>query len=71
MQTIQPDAGAYFMGPHGEKYFFADLCKRIHKHHPEVLGEHVSVQLEALGLLKAAQQGETPCSLPFTFADAA
>ena len=71
MQTEHTDSDAYFRGPNDEKYFFTELCRRIHEECPEVLGQHISVQLEALGLLEKMQLGGTPFALPFTFADVA
>ena len=59
----------FFKGSHGERYYFDNLRRAIHERHPEVLGEHITIQLEALGLLEAAEQGGTPCQLPFTFAE--
>ena len=67
---FEPIERPYFRGPYGEKYFFDNIARHIHEKAPNVLGEHISVQLEAIGLLEAMEKGATPCSLPFTFAEA-
>jgi hypothetical protein len=60
----------YFRGPTGTRYTYAEIADRIRNEAPHMLGKHISVQLEAIGLLEEMQNGTTPCSLPFTFAEA-
>jgi hypothetical protein len=60
---------AYFLGASGTRYNYSDMANRIRDEAPQTLGQHVSVQLEAIGLLEEFQNGITPCGLPFTFAD--
>jgi hypothetical protein len=59
----------YFRGASGIRYTYAEIADRIRKDAPETLGEHISVQLEAIGLLAEFRGGTTPCGLPYTFAD--
>jgi hypothetical protein len=62
--------GPYFTGKSGTQYYYADIAARLHKEAPHTLGKHVSVQLEAIGLLEEMKNGTTPCGLPYTFAEA-
>jgi hypothetical protein len=59
----------YFRGPSGRRYGYAEIAGRIRREAPHTLGKHISVQLEAIGLLDEMMKGTTPCGLPFTFAD--
>ena len=61
----------YFRGASGTFYPYAVMAHRIRKEAPHTLGKHISVQLEAIGLLDEMMNGTTPCGLPFTFAEAA
>jgi hypothetical protein len=61
----------YFRGPSGTRYTYAEIADRIRREAPHALGKHISVQLEAIGLLDEMTNGTTPCALPFTFAEAA
>ncbi len=58
----------YFTGPDGRKYYYADLGERIRADFPEMVGRHISVQLEALGLFETFQAGNSIGQLPYTFA---
>ncbi len=58
----------YWRGEDGTVYTFADMELMVREQAPETLGEHISVQLEALGLYEQMRLGTTPCALPFTFA---
>jgi len=60
----------YFRGASGTRYTYAEIADRIRSEAPHTLGEHISVQLEAIGLLDEMRNGATPCGLPFTFAEA-
>ena len=62
-------SNGYFIGACGTRYAYADIADRIRKEAPHTLGQHIFVQLEAIGLLEEMQNGTTPCGLPFTFAD--
>jgi hypothetical protein len=62
------DAGGYFRGASGRRYTYADVAERIRKEAPQTLGQHIFVQLEAIGLLEEFQGGTTPCGLPSSFA---
>ena len=59
----------YFCGPSGTRYLYSDIADRIRKEAPHTLGEHIYVQLEAIGLLDEMINGTTPYGLPFTFAE--
>ena len=61
---------AYFTGKTGSRYYYSDIADRIRNEVPQTLGKHISVQLEAIGLLEEMQHGTTPHGLPFTFAEA-
>ncbi len=58
----------YIRGPSGTRYSYAEIADRIRKEAPHTLGKHISVQLEAIGLLDETRNGTTPCGLPFSFA---
>jgi hypothetical protein len=58
----------YFIGKSGKRYTYADVAKLIRDKAPETLGKHISIQLEAIGLLEEMEGGVTPCGLPFSFA---
>ena len=60
----------YFRGASGTRYSYAEIADRIRKEAPHTLGKHISVQLEAIGLLDEMRNGTTPCGLPYTFAEA-
>ncbi len=64
------ESNGYFIGATGTRYAYADIAARIRKEAPHTLGKHISVQLEAIGLLVEMQNGTTPCGLPYTFAEA-
>jgi len=61
----------YLIGPWPatEKHHYADLAERIRQEHPELIGEHVEVQLDALGLAKVFETGSTVGMLPYSFTD--
>src|SRR5262249_6455961 len=65
------DPAPYFRGPSGTRFTYAEIADRIRTEAPHTLGQHISVQLEAIGLYGELLNGTTPCGLPFTFADAA
>jgi hypothetical protein len=60
---------AYFTGPSGTRYAYADIADRIRKEAPHMLGKNIFEQLEAIGLLDEMRNGTTPCGLPYSFAD--
>lgn len=60
----------YFRGASGRRHTYAEIADRLRREAAHTLGEHISVQLAALGLLGEMEGGTTPCGLPFTFADA-
>jgi hypothetical protein len=61
-------SNGYFRGPSGPRYSYAKIADRIRKEAPHTLGEHIHVQLEAIGLLEEMMKGTTPCGLPYSFA---
>jgi predicted RNA-binding Zn-ribbon protein involved in translation (DUF1610 family) len=65
------DPAPYFRGASGRRYSYAEVADRIRKEAPQTLGQHISVQLQAIGLYDEMKNGTTPCGLPFTFAEAA
>src|SRR3954447_21403272 len=58
----------YFIGASGQRYTYAEIADRIRDEAPHTLGQHIFVQLEAIGLLEEFQNGATPCGLPSSFA---
>jgi hypothetical protein len=60
----------YFRGPTGTRYRYAEIAARIRTEARHTLGKHIFVQLRAIDLYDEFTNGTTPCSLPFTFADA-
>ncbi len=58
----------YFIGKSGKRYRYGDIATLVREKAQETLGKHISVQLEAIGLLQEMEGGVTPCGLPFTFA---
>jgi hypothetical protein len=63
------NSDGYFLGASGTRYAYAEIAGRIREEAPHTLGQHISVQLAALGLLAEMQDGATPCVMPFTFAE--
>ena len=61
--------GPYFTGKTGGKHFFMGIAEVIRNHHPEVRGQHIFNQLNALGLDEEFNGGVTPYSLPYSFSD--
>jgi hypothetical protein len=59
---------AYFTGKSGTKHYYPDVAARIRNEAPHTLGQHIFVQLEAIGLLEEMRNGTTPCGLPYSFA---
>jgi hypothetical protein len=62
-------SNGYFTGASGTRYAYADIADRIRKEAPHTLGQHISVQLAAIGLLDEMQNDTTPCGLSYSFAD--
>lgn len=58
----------YFIGKSGKRYAYDDIATLIREKAPETLGKHISIQLQAIGLLEEMEGGSTPCGLPFSFA---
>jgi hypothetical protein len=63
-------AGGYFIGTSGTHYRYGDIARLVCEKAPHTLGQHIRVQLAAIGLLEEMEGGVTPCGLPFTFAPA-
>lgn len=59
----------YFITASGKRHTYAEIADRIRSEAPHTLGQHISVQLEAIGLLDEMRSGRTPFGLPFTFAE--
>ena len=51
------------------RHNFVDLGRRIRDEHPELEGEHIFKQLDALGLRVEFDRGSTPHMLPYSFTD--
>jgi DNA-directed RNA polymerase subunit RPC12/RpoP len=66
-----PWAGAYFIGASGVRYRYADIARLVREKAPHTLGQHIRVQLAAIGLLEEMEGGVTPCGLPYSFASGA
>jgi len=64
-------SNGYFIGASGTRHDYSDIAERIRKEAPHTLGQHIFVQLEAIGLLEEVENGTTPCGLPYTFASEA
>jgi hypothetical protein len=58
----------YFIGANSIRYTYTQIADRIRKEAPHTLGEHIFVQLEAIGLYEEMKNGSTPCGLPYSFA---
>jgi hypothetical protein len=59
----------YFITEDGVKIFYHEIAGRIAVCHPHLVGKHIFVQLEALGLLQQLHKGESPHSLPYSFSE--
>jgi hypothetical protein len=70
LSSEPPPTAGYFVGASGRRYGYAEIAGRIGAEAPHTLGQHIFVQLEAIGLLEEMQNGTTPCGLPLTFASA-
>lgn len=53
----------------GDKRSYREIAIAIRIAHPHLIGAHISVQAEALGLLDELEAGETPYMLPYSFSD--
>ena len=60
----------YIYGRSGKKYSFMDIGVRIAQEFPDLVGSHIFVQLDALGLRSEFEGGGTPHQLPYSFSDA-
>jgi hypothetical protein len=50
-------------------YTFREIGDLVRSKVPETMGEHIFVQIDALGLRKTFDNADTPYSLPYTFAE--
>lgn len=59
----------YFIGESGLLYDYAGIKNQLNRldNWRELVGKHIFVQLEALGLLCEFDNGQTPCQLPASF----
>jgi hypothetical protein len=62
-------SNGYFLGATGARYDYSAIADRIRTDAPHTLGEHIFVQLRAIGLFEEFMNGTTPCGLPLTFAE--
>ncbi len=58
---------AVYIKQNGERVFLRDIRKDIRDFAPETKGQHIFVQLKAIGRWDEFQSGTTPCLLPGTF----
>lgn len=57
----------YFTRQDGVMIFYEDIAQAIKTLHPELVGHHIFEQITALGLFDEFRNGQTPCSLPYSF----
>tara|TARA_R100000008_G_scaffold33659_1_gene19039 strand:+ start:2083 stop:2328 length:246 start_codon:yes stop_codon:yes gene_type:complete len=73
MPTFDFPSEPYFViyDENGRRVYFTfrEIGDRVRKEAPETLGEHIFVQIDALGLNKEFERAGTPHSLPYTFAE--
>jgi hypothetical protein len=62
-------SNGYFLGATGTRYEYSYIAERIRAEAPHTLGNHIFVQLRAIGLYEEFMNGTTPCGLPLTFAE--
>ena len=60
----------FFNGKSGMKYTYMHVGVRIAEEFPDLVGSHIFVQLDALGLRSEFEGGSTPHQLPYSFSDA-
>lgn len=60
----------YFTRNDHRMIFYEDISRAIQTLHPELVGKHIFVQLEALGLYEDFMTGSTPCQLSYSFSGA-
>ena len=63
-----PNDRHYFKAD-GVKYYFTDIADRVRAERPDLVGEHIFEQLNALGLRPAFDRASTPHMLPWSFTD--
>lgn len=59
----------FFVTDGGRKYYFDEVGDMVREKAPETLGEHIFIQLEAVGLMEVFSRSATPVTLPYTFAE--
>ena len=64
---IRDDDKDFFRGPDGTKYYFDDISNTIASKHPDLVGKHIFLQLDAAGLRPVFERGTTPYVLPYSF----
>ena len=73
MPTFEFPSEPYFVvyGEGGRRvyYTFREIGDRVRQEAPETMGEHIFVQIDALGLNDEFNKADTPYSLPYTFAE--
>lgn len=57
----------YYVDASGKHISYEYTAQRIKSEFPQLIGEHIFAQLDALGLSEAFNGGQTPCSLPYSF----
>lgn len=60
---------SYYIKADGTKRTFAEISQRIEHAFPDLVGKHIFVQLDALGLREEFRLGETPRGLPYSFSE--
>ena len=61
--------GPYFVGHSGGRHYYTALAALVRALHPQLVGQHIFQQLDALGLREEFDTGWTPYGLPRSFSD--
>lgn len=60
---------SYYIKADGTHRTFAEISQRIKYSFPDLVGKHIFVQLDALGLREEFRLSETPHALPYSFSE--
>lgn len=60
---------SYYTEGSGRKVKYKDVAKAISLIRPDLKGKHIFQQLDALGLRREFDRGESPHGLPYSFSD--
>lgn len=60
---------SYYTDANNRRINYKDVAAAIRTLHPNLIGAHIFLQLDALNLRDGFNNGESPCGLPYSFSD--